>query len=80
MDKKLIQDFCLGNYGYGNMSSDYWFVGMEEGGQNTIQEFYKSYVENWDKNETVDFLKGIDKETEEKYCSDNARIQKTWVG
>jgi hypothetical protein len=80
MDTKLIQDFCLGFYGYGNLNSEYWFVGMEEGGQNTIKEFYESYVEKWDGKESADFLKDLNKETERMYFSNDAKIQKTWGG
>ena len=80
IDKILIQEFCLGFYGYGNLNADYWFIGMEEGGKNTIQEFYKNYIESWDKKESVDFLKGLNEETEQMYFSDNAKIQRTWGG
>ena len=26
--KKLIKEFCLRFYGYGNLNSDFWFTGM----------------------------------------------------
>jgi hypothetical protein len=80
MDTKLIQDFCLGFYGYGNLRSDYWFIGMEEGGQNTIEEFYENYVENWDGKESTDMLDGVNKEAEDMFFNDKAKIQKTWGG
>ena len=80
MDTKLIQEFCLGFYGYGNLSSDYWFVGMEEGGDDTIQEFYKNYVEKWDGKESTDMVDGINKEAEDIFFNEKGKIQKTWGG
>ena len=77
---KINQDFCLGFYGYGNFYSDYWFIGMEEGGDDTVQEFYENYVENWDRKESTDILDGINKETEDMFFNDKGKIQKTWGG
>ena len=78
MDTKLIEDFCLGFYGYGSLDSDYWFIGMEEGGENDIQQFYENYVEKWDRNKTSDISNGINKDAELKYFSEGAKIQRTW--
>ncbi len=38
IDKELLEEFMFKFYGYGNLKSDYWFVGMEEGGGNTLDE------------------------------------------
>lgn len=37
-DDQLLHTFMHGFYGYGNYQADYWFVGMEEGGGDTVQE------------------------------------------
>lgn len=81
MNKNLINDFCLGFYGYGNLKADYWFVGMEEGGENSILSFYRNYVLQWNNNErkpSMDILTGINPDIQLKYFGKDAVIQKTW--
>jgi len=48
LDDKLLQDFINGFYGYGNYQAPYWFIGLEEGGGNSIQEI-NSRLATWDK-------------------------------
>lgn len=38
IDKDLLEEFMIKFYGYGKLKSDYWFVGMEEGGGNSFDE------------------------------------------
>jgi len=38
LDNDLIDEFINKFYGYGNLNSDLWFVGMEEGGGNSFEE------------------------------------------
>lgn len=35
---RQINSLLTGFYGYGNLDGDYWFVGMEEGGGNSVEE------------------------------------------
>jgi hypothetical protein len=35
---ELLEEFITNFYGYGKLKSDYWFVGMEEGGGENIDE------------------------------------------
>jgi hypothetical protein len=38
LDESLLQEFMSNFYGYGNYAAPYWFIGMEEGGGDTIEE------------------------------------------
>jgi len=37
-DDQLLEDFAQNFYGYGNYKADYWFIGMEEGGGNSVTD------------------------------------------
>lgn len=80
IDSEIIYDFISGFFGYGNPKADFWFVGMEEGGGNSKQEF-ENRIATWNQLEREKLLDleeyhryiGID-----KFFSDNAPIQSTW--
>ena len=38
IDHKLLESYMTGFYGYGNESALYWFIGLEEGGGNSLDE------------------------------------------
>jgi hypothetical protein len=38
LDSALLQRYMLCFYGCGELSADYWFVGMEQGGGSTERE------------------------------------------
>jgi hypothetical protein len=80
MDKDLIKDYCLGFYGYGDLRTNYWFVGMEEGGTNSITDFYNNDVLVWanDRKEIIDLEKGISAVAKINYFSPGAKIGRTW--
>ena len=40
-DDQLLHTFMHGFYGYGSYQADYWFIGMEEGGGDTVDEVSK---------------------------------------
>ena len=44
--RKELDHFIRKFYGYGNLKSDIWFIGMEEGGGSTLEEV-KSRLEVW---------------------------------
>jgi len=46
LDDRLLQDFIDGFYGYGNYLAPYWFIGMEEGGGNSIEEI-NNRLQTW---------------------------------
>lgn len=87
MDKELLEEFMIRFYGYGKLKSDYWFVGMEEGGGNTIDEVI-ARVNIWkkfDKPTLLDnreFHKELYEEMGLSGQFENAwnRYQRTWGG
>lgn len=46
IDEKLLEEYMNNFYGYGNLKGKYWFIGMEEGGGNSEDEFI-SRLQNW---------------------------------
>jgi hypothetical protein len=48
LDDVILQEFMHGFYGYGNYNAPFWFVGMEEGGGNSIEEI-NSRLQTWKK-------------------------------
>lgn len=32
--KDILEEYLKGFYGYGNLGSDFWFIGKEEAGEN----------------------------------------------
>lgn len=48
IEEQLLKDFMHGFYGYGNFNAPYWFIGMEEGGGNSIDEI-NSRLHAWKK-------------------------------
>jgi len=85
-DKALLKNYIENFYGYGNLRSDYWFIGKEEAGGETHQEI-NSRLKNW-KNlnsekviDTYDFHKKITNENDEtfEFLFKN-KVQRTWLG
>ena len=82
MNEVLIDEFCLGYYGFGELHSKYWFVGMEEGGETTAEDC-KNDIEKWDKKPTSVIRDAdiINTKAWEMFFSPEAKkIQKTWRG
>lgn len=46
IDHKLLESYMTGFYGYGNESALYWFIGLEEGGGDSLDEI-KRRVNVW---------------------------------
>lgn len=81
INDNLLEQFITTFYGSGNYSGDYWFVGMEEGGGNTLERVEKR-LNTWQKlggNELVDlydFHIGINYPD---YFRDPVKPQRTWM-
>lgn len=45
-NKLLLTNYVENFYGYGNLNSDYWFVGKEETGGETYQKINSRLI-NW---------------------------------
>ena len=85
-NETLLNHYIENFYGYGNIKSDYWFIGKEEAGGETHQEI-NSRIENWEnlKSEKVvdiyDFHKNVINEKGENFeFLFKNKIQKTWLG
>ncbi len=39
LDDALLEAYMDGFYGYGNLAGPYWFIGMEEGGGDSLDRF-----------------------------------------
>ena len=80
LDDKVLESYINGFYGYGNFQSPFWFIGMEEGGGNSIGEIIKR-ISVWDNRgqqiieDLFDYhLKiGIT-----QFFGQRAKLQKTW--
>ena len=76
----LLETFIHNFYGYGNYQANYWFIGMEEGGGNSIEEINRR-LNSWNnrgKFELEDvaeyhFAIGIP-----EHFRDPAKLQPTW--
>lgn len=87
--RKELDHFIKGFYGYGNLESDIWFIGMEEGGGATLEEI-KSRLEVWKalgEEKVVDAYEFHEKITDDKgknfgflFRENNPAIQRTWRG
>jgi hypothetical protein len=68
-------------YGSGNYSGKYWFIGMEEGGGNTLEQVTKR-LNAWidlGKTELVDIYQFHLKIDYPQYFQDPVKLQKTWM-
>ncbi len=80
LNDQLLEDFISSFYGYGTYQAPYWFIGMEEGGGNTIAEISKR-LEVWDKRGRKE-LEDVAQYSREigvtHFFGDRARLQTTW--
>jgi hypothetical protein len=76
----LLKEFIFNFFGYGNYHSKYWFIGMEEGGGNSIKEVNRR-LNAWEKRGKLEledvaeyhFAIGIP-----EHFRDPAKLQPTW--
>lgn len=85
LNDELLLEFGGRFLGYGNPSADYWFVGMEEGGGNSMEEIAARFAA-WERRGKRDFddMKAFCRDTRHAaltpWGSANAPYQKTWCG
>lgn len=87
--RKELDRFIKSFYGYGNLESDIWFIGMEEGGGASLEEV-KSRLKVWKalgEGQVVDAYEFHKKITDDKgknfdflFREGNPAIQRTWRG
>jgi hypothetical protein len=88
LDRSLLESFSRSFFGYGTLDSDYWFVGMEEGGGKTEVEL-RHRLQRWKDlgaSHTLDnyeFHRGVkdDSGSDLGYLfQPGAPLQRTWKG
>jgi len=81
LNDDLLQHFMTTFYGSGNYAGDYWFVGMEEGGGNDLDQVtarLNAWVELGEA-ELVDIYKFHIKINYPEYFTDPVKLQRTWM-
>lgn len=81
LNDTLLQQFMSTFYGSGNYSGEYWFVGMEEGGGNDLDQVTKrlnAWVELGG-TELVDIYEFHNKIDYPQYFRDPVKLQRTWM-
>lgn len=79
--EELLQQFITTFYGSGNYSGDYWFVGMEEGGGNDLDQV-TARLNAWKdlgETELVDIYDFHIKIHYPEYFADPVKLQRTWM-
>lgn len=76
--KELIEERINTFWGYGNLKSDIWFVGMEEGFNGSLNDLEDRFQRTHGKKviDIQDDMIGVDDHT--KWFSPNSNIQQTW--
>ncbi len=80
LDDQLIQDFATGFYGYGNYDAPIWFVGMEEGGGNDLEQVAQR-MKSWDRRgrrELEDVVEYHNEFGVTRFWEDKPKLQPTW--
>ncbi len=89
IDRALLEEYMNTFYGYGNLKGKYWFIGMEEGGGNSIEEII-SRLDIWknagkptllDNYQFHSLIRGAGDSTFDRFFKgDKSTYQKTWGG
>jgi hypothetical protein len=80
INDKLLLDFAKGFYGYGNYQAPYWFLGMEEGGGNSVNEINQRFSV-WDLRGGAELEDIVEYHTAigiPEYFREKPKIQNTW--
>jgi len=80
LDDDLLKNFIDGFYGYGNYNAPYWFVGMEEGGGNSIKEINRR-LQAWNKRGRREIEDVVDYHRDfgiSRYWENKPPLEATW--
>ncbi len=80
VDNLLVNEFIHKFYGFGDLRAKYWFIGMEEGGGGTKEEF-QSRIEAWvelGKKTLVDVAKYHEIIGINRFFVEPVKLQSTW--
>ena len=80
-DVRLLDDYCNEFFGYGNLNSNFWFIGIEEGGGNNFAQVQRR-LSIWDSrgHPTTMCAATFHKELEltKDYFNEGSPLQFTW--
>lgn len=85
LDSDLLDVFMMEFLGYGNLRSPLWFIGMEEGGGNTVEEL-QARLRAWDQRgrrhaeDLHDFCQATGHPALLPYATATAPYNRTWCG
>lgn len=80
INDQLLEAFMNGFYGFGNYQAQYWFVGMEEGGGETVEAITKQ-LRIWDEHGQKELLDVVEYAREmniTRWYGNRPRLQPTW--
>ena len=80
LNDDLLLQYMSHFAGYGNLDGDYWMIGMEEGGGDSIEDIERRIAiwEQGGKNTLEDLKLYHDKLGETRWFGNQARLQPTW--
>ena len=80
LNDQLLEAFVNGFYGFGTYQARYWFVGMEEGGGNTLEAISKQLDiwDKWGRKELIDVAEYAREMNITHWYGDRPRLQPTW--
>jgi len=81
INDELLKSFITTFYGSGNYEGQYWFVGMEEGGGNSLDQVAWR-INTWHElggAELVDIYKFHIKINHPEYFTNPVKLQRTWM-
>lgn len=81
INDELLKSFITTFYGSGNYEGQYWFVGMEEGGGNSLDQVAWR-INTWHElggTELVDIYKFHIKINHPEYFTNPVKLQRTWM-
>ena len=80
MHDNLLVQYMLRFAGYGNLDGDYWMIGLEEGGGNTVEEIERRLAiwEESGQNQLEDLKHYHDKIGVKRWFGSRAKLQPTW--
>jgi hypothetical protein len=81
LNDEFLQHFMTTFYGSGNYAGDYWFVGMEEGGGDSLDQVSKRFIawEALGETELVDIYDFHLSIGYPQYFTNPVKLQRTWM-
>ena len=80
LNDQLLEAFMNGFYGFGNYQAQYWFVGMEEGGGNTLDAISRQLDiwDGWGRKELIDVAEYAREMNITRWYGERPKLQPTW--